>query len=81
MYKVKITRNIATQVGTPFSSLKAQQTQVPVNHSNSYHRDSLSTNKQLTYDEFNEKFLVNKETLIEWSKEFGLLPIIGANYI
>ena len=63
MYKVKITRNIATQVGT------------------SYHRDSLSTSKQLTYDELNEKFLVNKETLIEWSKEFGLLPIIGANYI
>ena len=80
MYKVKITRNIATQVDTPFSSLKVQQTQVPAQTATKEIRCP-QVNNSHTMTELNEKFLVNKETLIEWSKEFGLLPIIGANYI
>lgn len=74
MYRVKITRKIAIQVATPFSSLKPQQIQVPVNHSKSYHRYSFPATQQLTYDELNEKLLVNKESLLEWLKELGLLP-------
>ena len=80
MYKVKITRDIATQVGMPFSSPKVQQTQIPAQTATKEIRCP-QVNNSHTMTELNEKFLVNKETLIEWSKEFGLLPIIGANYI
>jgi transposase-like protein len=73
MYKVNITRNIGIQVGTPISSLKSQGTQSGEEISSSYQRHSDSPNQHITYDELQEKFLVNKQTLIEWLKQIGLL--------
>ena len=73
MYKVKITRNIATQVGMPFSSPKVQQTQIPAQTATKEIRCP-QVNNSHTMTELNEKFLANKETLIELSKEFGILP-------
>ena len=71
---MKITRNIGLQLGAPFSSFSSQESQCEQEKSNSYHRQSsLNLPHKLTYDELKEQYLANKETLLEWLTEKGLL--------
>lgn len=79
MYKVKLTRNIGIQAGAPSQSLKTQSTQYestngPTNRC-SYGRKERKDNdrKKLTYEELQAKYLCNRETLIEWLRQYGLL--------
>ena len=73
MYKVKRTCNIGIQAGTSSQSLKSQSTQCELRSRCSYRRERKDQQNKLTYDELQAKHLSNKETLIEWLKEYGLL--------